>query len=63
MGKMLLTMLIVLALTGCGEPRREVETATDLRDAVHAPLDRVREVEEVSAGRKAGLDDALDEAE
>ncbi len=63
MAKTLLMLLIVLALPGCGDPPRDAETATELRDAVQAPLDRVREVEEVTAGRKAGLDDSLDAAE
>ena len=63
MGKTLLMLLAVLALPGCGDPPRDAETATELRDAVQAPLERARELEDVTAGHKAALDDALDEAE
>jgi hypothetical protein len=58
-----------LALCGCAdsgkEPAPGPESARNstLREAVEEPLNRAREVEDISAGRKAQLDQEIEGAE
>jgi hypothetical protein len=66
MSKPCLTLVLLAAAAGCGgppEPEPDAREATEergaLRDAIQQPLDRARVVEDIAAGRKDELDEAL----
>ena len=61
----LLALAMALALPGCGGGRVPEEQAGDhaLLDAAREPLEKAREVEDISAGRKGQLDDEIDQAD
>jgi hypothetical protein len=53
---------LTVLLGACGGAPESGGEATELRDAVQAPQDRARAVEDVTAARKAELDEQLDAA-
>jgi hypothetical protein len=57
----------VVAVPGCSGPTGDQSGAgaggdSALRDAVEQPIERARAVEDISAGRKAGLDEGIEGA-
>ena len=65
----LLALALVLALSGCGggdAPDEQAGADTGdhaLLDAAKEPLDKAHAVEDISAGRKAQLDEEIEQAD
>ena len=55
--------VLALAISGCGGGSAPAEDQHALLDAAQEPLDKAREVEDISAGRKAQLDEEIGDAD
>jgi hypothetical protein len=64
---LLSSLAVALSLAGCGGGKAPEEQADAgdhaLLDAAREPLEKAHEVEDVSAGRKAQLDEEIDQAD
>jgi len=66
--KILSLAVAVLGLAGCAQPadhapvQQEEAGSTVLLDSAREPLDRARQVEDLTGQRKAELDEAIDSA-
>ena len=61
---LLSSLAVALALPGCGGKAPEEQAGDQaLLDAAQEPLEKAREVEDISAGRKAQLDEEIEQAD